>query len=125
MVKIVIPEDCGNAPKKVFIRDFNIAFAENKNDKIGWRGTDDFIINKLKEKLGNKKLTTFVIANKPNTHGSDEIKKVKEEIKQQYSGVPQLVIQDENIFLKGFSNFIKNHSNYSRLFEKNLSAIMS
>jgi hypothetical protein len=34
MVKIVVPEDCGNAPKKVFIRDFNIAFAESKNEKI-------------------------------------------------------------------------------------------
>lgn len=92
---------------------------------IGWRGTDDFIIKKLKEKLGDKKLTTFVIANKPNVHGSDEIKKVKEEIKKQYSGVPQLIMQDENIFLEGFSTFMKSHSKFSRVLEKTLPAIMS
>lgn len=34
MTKITVKEDCGNAPKKEFIRDFNLAFAENKKEKI-------------------------------------------------------------------------------------------
>ena len=34
MTKVIAPEDCANAPKKEFIRDFNIAFAENKTEKI-------------------------------------------------------------------------------------------
>jgi hypothetical protein len=94
---------------------------------IGWRGTDDFIINKLKEKLGNRKLTTFVITNNSDSRGqgSDILKQAKTTIKEHYSRIPQLSIQDDNIFFGGFSRFMKNHSNYSKLFEKNLPAIMS
>lgn len=33
-MKIVVPDDCGNAPRKELIRDLNIAFAENKKEKI-------------------------------------------------------------------------------------------
>lgn len=92
---------------------------------IGWRGTDEFITNLLKEKLGDKKLSTFVISFDPNVlqRGNDEIKKAKESIRNQYSDIPQLIIQDENIFLEGFSKFMKNYSNYSRVLEVNLPAI--
>lgn len=94
---------------------------------IGWRGTDDFITNKLKVKLGDRKLTTFVITYNPNVlqRGESEIKKAKAAIKNQYSGIPQLSIQDDNIFLEGYSRFMKNHSNYSRLLVNTLPAIMS
>jgi hypothetical protein len=51
MLKIVVPEDCGNAPKKVFIRDFNIAFAENNNDKILGFMADDITWNLVGNKI--------------------------------------------------------------------------
>lgn len=41
MVKIIVEEDCGNAPKKEYVRDFNIAFAQNDVDKVLSMMTDD------------------------------------------------------------------------------------
>lgn len=41
MPKITVPEDCGNAPKKEFIRDFNIAFIKNDLEAILDAMTDD------------------------------------------------------------------------------------
>lgn len=52
MIKLTIKEDCGNAPKKEFIRDFNIAFAENSNDKILAFMADDIVW----DMIGNKKV---------------------------------------------------------------------
>jgi len=40
-MKLITPEDCGNAPKKEFLRDFNIAFAKNDSEEILKRVTDD------------------------------------------------------------------------------------
>jgi hypothetical protein len=51
MVKIIVPEDCSNAPKKEFIRDFNIAFAENNNDKILDFMADDIMWNLVGNKI--------------------------------------------------------------------------
>lgn len=34
MARIVVPEDCGNAPKKAQIRDFNVAFANRDVDAL-------------------------------------------------------------------------------------------
>lgn len=45
MTKVTVPKDCANAPRKEFIRDFNIAFAENKKDKILEFMADDIIWN--------------------------------------------------------------------------------
>lgn len=94
---------------------------------IGWRGTDSFITNKLKEKLGEKRLTTFIVANKPNVSQTNEkeISDAKTTIREQYKDISQLNILDENIYLGGFSSFMRNHSNYSRLFDDPLPAIMS
>jgi len=44
MTKIEIPSDCGNAPRKLFLRDLNIAFAKgdsgfvtaNIHTRIAW-----------------------------------------------------------------------------------------
>lgn len=44
MTTITVDEDCGNSPKKAFLRDFNVAFAEadvefileNVSDNIEW-----------------------------------------------------------------------------------------
>ena len=42
-MKLSIPEDCGNAPRKEFIRDFNIAFGENDTEKILSFMSDDIV----------------------------------------------------------------------------------
>lgn len=34
MTKISVAEDCGNAPKKEYVREFNVAFAEADVEKI-------------------------------------------------------------------------------------------
>jgi hypothetical protein len=41
MVKITVDEDCGNAPKKLFLKDFNIAFAEKDIDFVADSVSDD------------------------------------------------------------------------------------
>lgn len=39
--KITYPDDCGNSPKKIFLRDFNIAFVKSDVDFILDSITDD------------------------------------------------------------------------------------
>jgi hypothetical protein len=41
MVKVVIDEDCENAPKKQYIRDFNIAFAKSDTSRLLSMVSDD------------------------------------------------------------------------------------
>jgi hypothetical protein len=41
MVKVVIDEDCENAPKKQYIRDFNIAFAKSDTTRLLSMVSDD------------------------------------------------------------------------------------
>lgn len=41
MVKIHVPEDCGNAPKKLFVKDFIVAIVNNDQDFIYRNATDD------------------------------------------------------------------------------------
>lgn len=53
MTKITVTPDCGNSPKKAFIRDFNIAFAEGNaafimdhvDEDIKWCVYGDFDVN--------------------------------------------------------------------------------
>ena len=53
MTKITIAPDCGNSPKKAFIHDFNVAFAEGNaafildhvDDSIKWCVYGDFEVN--------------------------------------------------------------------------------
>ena len=45
MLKISVEEDCGNAPKKIFLRDFNIAFAEGNNEYLLESISDDITWN--------------------------------------------------------------------------------
>lgn len=63
MVKVHVSVDCGNAPRKEFIRDFNVAFAENKTDEILAFMADDITWNMI----GNKVL-----------HGKEEARKMLE-----------------------------------------------
>ena len=61
-LRIVFPDDCGNAPKKMLLRDFNIAFArddvafilDNLDEEICWNMVGDRRIEgieKVKEVL--------------------------------------------------------------------------
>lgn len=43
MTKITIPFDCGNSPKREFIKEFNIAFAKGNADFIIDHVSDDII----------------------------------------------------------------------------------
>ncbi len=43
MTKITVAPDCGNAPRKVFLRDFNVAFATGDSDFIISHVRDDII----------------------------------------------------------------------------------
>lgn len=54
-MKIVVPEDCENAPRKELIRDFNIAFAENKKDKILEFMANDIVWVMVGKKIMNGK----------------------------------------------------------------------
>jgi ketosteroid isomerase-like protein len=41
MVKVVIEEDCENAPKKQYVRDFNVAFAKSDMSRLLSMVSDD------------------------------------------------------------------------------------
>jgi len=41
MVKIRVGKDCGNSPKNLFLRDFNIAVAKGNTEIIGQNITED------------------------------------------------------------------------------------
>ncbi len=55
-VKFVCKEDCGNSPKKLFLRDFNIAAAKAKLSFIKRKLTEDIVWH-LFEPTGQKKIT--------------------------------------------------------------------
>ena len=52
MTKIVCEEDCGNAPKRIQIRDLNIAFAKGESDAVLEELTD----NVIWEYVGDRRL---------------------------------------------------------------------
>jgi hypothetical protein len=84
MAKITVKPDCGNAPRKLFLKDFHIAFAEgdtalitnNVADDITWefvgdkvvRGKADFV--EVLEQWIKKKVVELVIHN-IITHGKE------------------------------------------------------
>ncbi|QBD78957.1 hypothetical protein EPA93_24425 [Ktedonosporobacter rubrisoli] len=45
MVNIIVHEDCGNAPKKLFLKDFLVAAVRNDSDFITRNTTDDICWN--------------------------------------------------------------------------------
>jgi limonene-1,2-epoxide hydrolase len=49
MVKIHIQEDCGNAPKKLFVKDFIVAIVSNDQAFINQNATDDIQWNRVGE----------------------------------------------------------------------------
>ncbi len=84
MVKINIEADCGNSPKKEFLKDFNIAFAEGNLSFISENITDDVIwvmvgdkriegkdafMNEL-EQMKDSKVTELTV-DKIITHGKE------------------------------------------------------
>lgn len=51
MVKITVGTDCGNAPKREFLKDLNIAFVENNIDYLTESVTDDIVWNMIGENV--------------------------------------------------------------------------
>ena len=84
MVKITVKPDCGNSPRKLFLKDLNIAFAEgdtafiveNIDDKVIWElvgdenihGKADFV--ETLGKVVDNKLEALTISN-IITHGKE------------------------------------------------------
>ncbi|HSA84507.1 MAG TPA: nuclear transport factor 2 family protein [Patescibacteria group bacterium] len=54
-MKITVPEDCGNAPRKKLIHDFTLAFAENNKEKILEFMADDIEWIMVGDKIMNGK----------------------------------------------------------------------
>ena len=50
MTKIVVSADCGNAPKKEFLKEINIAFAKGNSDFLIESVTDKIVWNKIGDK---------------------------------------------------------------------------
>lgn len=84
MTKIISCPNCGNSPKKEFIKDFNIAFAKGDLEFIVQSVTDQIVWNiigdkkiegktKLAEELGlmNSEKTTELIIHQIVSHGKE------------------------------------------------------
>ncbi len=83
MTKIIVDEDCGNAPKILLLRDFNIAFAkqnaefvlQNLTDNIRWDRVGDKLVEgkdqvaKEVDKMQQTKTAELTIKN-IMTHGN-------------------------------------------------------
>ena len=58
MTKITVSADCGNAPKKGFLKEINIAFAKGNLDFLTESVTDKIVWNII----GNKKIEGKLIS---------------------------------------------------------------
>jgi len=84
MVKIIVGADCGNSPKKLFLKDFNIAIAEGNtgfvrdglSDDIIWEIVGDKVIEGKSAfidhliQLGSIRVSELII-NNIITHGKE------------------------------------------------------
>ena len=82
-IKIIVPNDCGNAPKKTILRDFNVSLImkdyttllENIADDITWNIIGDEVIEGKNEFI--KKIDEISLAlhklHFRNSTGSDEL----------------------------------------------------
>ncbi|OEH86872.1 DNA-binding protein [Desulfuribacillus stibiiarsenatis] len=66
MLKLIIEADCGNSPEKVFLKEFNIAFA---------KGDSSFIIDNVSEDITWNFIGNMLI------QGKDELAKAFEDMK--------------------------------------------
>ncbi|WP_042478931.1 nuclear transport factor 2-like protein [Bacillus ndiopicus] len=94
-IKIICPEDCGNAPKKQFLKEFNIAFAKNDLSFVSDNITDDFRWNKIgKEQIQGKESVIEVLKQLQNSKVTElHINKI---ITHGYDGSVNGAIQLEN-----------------------------
>lgn len=62
MTKVIVKQDCGNSPKNLLLRDFNVAFAENNLDLMLSFVSDDIIMEMVgAEKIeGKQNLREFL-----------------------------------------------------------------
>lgn len=120
-MKITVPEDCGNAPRKEVIRDFNIAFAECKFDKVLEFMADDIewvfvgkqIMNgkeeakKFLETMGNEKAEELIldmIITHGDTAAADGIIKYKE-MAVAFCDVYKFTGHDKNAKIKRLTSY--------------------
>ncbi|MCX2678734.1 nuclear transport factor 2 family protein [Galbibacter sp. EGI 63066] len=68
MIKITVTPDCGNAPKREFLKEINIAFA---------KGNSDFIIESVTDKIVWEIIGDKIIEGKEKF--TDELEKMKAE----------------------------------------------
>lgn len=73
MTKIVCAEDCGNAPKKQYIKDFNIAFAKADVKEVLSMLTDDAEWEIVGEKLVRGKAAIQNELERMNAGPADEL----------------------------------------------------
>lgn len=98
-VIVVCHEDCGNAPKKLLLRDFNIAFAKNEKAFLIEQITDDAVWN---------------IVGRQKVCGKDEFSKALNQMEQKKA----IEIQFSNIITHGRTGAVNgtiryNEGNYS------------
>ena len=92
VTKINVPFDCGNSPKREFIKEFNIAFAEGNADFIIEHVSDDIVwtmygdkkiegkeafskeIHNLKEKVADKMTLNSIITHGKEAAANGEVK---------------------------------------------------
>lgn len=112
-VKIICAEDCGNAPKKQFLKAFNVAFVcndvgfvlDNIIEEIQWNFIGSHVLQgrdqvfKLLENLMDKTPTEFVI-NAIITHG--------------YSGSINGILKLENNVSYAFCNVYRFNSSLNK-----------
>ncbi|PAV30961.1 hypothetical protein CIL05_04400 [Virgibacillus profundi] len=72
-LKVICTEDCGNAPKKQQLKDFNIAFAKNDLEFLMEYVTDDIIWNIVGEKQIKGKENFEEELRKMNTDIAEEL----------------------------------------------------
>ncbi len=62
MTEIIVKQDCGNSPKNLLLRDFNIAFAESKLDLMLSYLSEDITMEMVGDQKieGKENLRTFL-----------------------------------------------------------------
>ncbi|MBG47610.1 MAG: DNA-binding protein [Pseudozobellia sp.] len=74
MVKITAPADCDNTPKKKFLKEFNVAFAEADVDYFHDKLTDDVVWNMVGDKIIEGKENFIAALLKMKEYTAKEVK---------------------------------------------------
>src|SRR5215203_2608203 len=122
MTKITVGEDCGNAPKKELLRDFNIAFVkgdvdhllQNLTDDICWTMVGDRLfegkeqVAKMVEQASKTKTTELTINNiitHDNTGAVDGVIKLENDTTYAYCDIYRFG-SAKNVKIKEISSYV-------------------